>query len=160
MLLRLLGILLSATILFSFYNDSDDRWNAERVQIRQYLQDEGINDYMEDFTSGYFYHIIESGDSTRDQPSIRRTVEMHYKITLLDGTLVENTFQQATAERIQLSNAIAGLKLVLPNFFIGTKAKIFLPSRLGYGETGLAPSIPANSILIIEVEILEIHPHF
>lgn len=143
-------------------------WLAERDQIRLFLQNEGIvplssdttYGYYEDSTAGYFYHITQPGDPTLAKPNARSKVEMHYIAKLLDGTVISETYTSGLTNHITLSDAVPGLQLALLRFHIGTKARIILPSRLGYGEAGLSPDIPANSILIFEVEIIEIHPHF
>jgi FKBP-type peptidyl-prolyl cis-trans isomerase len=132
---------------------------AERAQIRAYFEQEGISNYIEDNDAGYFYHITENGDSTLDRANIASKVELKYESWLLEGTLIDDTYAN-TSTILTLSSSIPGLQLVLPNFYIGTKARVVLPSRLGYGEAGLSPLIPSNSILMIDVEIIEIHPHF
>ena len=38
---------------------------------------------------------------------------------------------------------------------VGSKFKFFLPSKLAYGEHG-AGSIPANAVLVFDVELLAI----
>jgi FKBP-type peptidyl-prolyl cis-trans isomerase FkpA/FKBP-type peptidyl-prolyl cis-trans isomerase FklB len=41
----------------------------------------------------------------------------------------------------------------------GGKATFYIPSALGYGPTNTITDIPANSIIIIEVELLEVIPN-
>ena len=37
----------------------------------------------------------------------------------------------------------------------GSKAKLIIPSPLGYGESGAGAMIPANSILVFDVEVTD-----
>jgi FKBP-type peptidyl-prolyl cis-trans isomerase len=37
----------------------------------------------------------------------------------------------------------------------GSKAKLIIPSPLGYGESGAGALIPANSILVFDVEVTD-----
>ena len=39
---------------------------------------------------------------------------------------------------------------------VGEKARLFIPSYLGYGSIGRAPLIQPNADLIFEIEILEV----
>jgi FKBP-type peptidyl-prolyl cis-trans isomerase len=38
----------------------------------------------------------------------------------------------------------------------GSKAKLIIPSPLGYGESGAGAMIPANSILVFDVEVTDV----
>ena len=53
----------------------------------------------------------------------------------------------------------------MSNFSIGTKGYLILPSRLAYGKKGYTDDygdeiIPPNTVLVIYVELVEVHPHF
>ena len=51
---------------------------------------------------------------------------------------------------------IEGWQELLTNMKVGMKVKAWIPSELGYGEAGAPPAIPGNSLLIFEVELLEV----
>ncbi|MFO0265768.1 MAG: FKBP-type peptidyl-prolyl cis-trans isomerase, partial [Cyclobacteriaceae bacterium] len=55
-----------------------------------------------------------------------------------------------------LSNLIRGWQIAFPNFPVGTRATLYIPSSLGYGPQGSPPTIPANANLIFEVELVGI----
>jgi FKBP-type peptidyl-prolyl cis-trans isomerase FklB len=38
----------------------------------------------------------------------------------------------------------------------GTKAKLFIPSGLAYGQQSPSPAIPADAILVFDIEVLKI----
>lgn len=39
---------------------------------------------------------------------------------------------------------------------VGEKYKLYIPSKLAYGEQSPSPVIPANSVLVFELELLSI----
>ena len=49
---------------------------------------------------------------------------------------------------------IDGLDKGIQNFYIGDIGLLIIPSKLGYGDKEVG-KIPANSVLIFEIEILE-----
>ncbi len=55
--------------------------------------------------------------------------------------------------------AIAGLRYGIEGMRIGGVRRIIVPPHLGYGKDGApAAGIPANAILICEVELRELRP--
>ena len=51
---------------------------------------------------------------------------------------------------------IPGWTELLKLMKVGGKVQAWIPSALGYGPSGRQPMIPGNSLLIFEVELLEI----
>ena len=53
---------------------------------------------------------------------------------------------------------IEGWQDLLLAMNVGEKVRAWIPSALAYGEAGAPPSIPPNSLLIFEVELLQVFP--
>ncbi|MFN9955636.1 MAG: FKBP-type peptidyl-prolyl cis-trans isomerase, partial [bacterium] len=72
---------------------------------------------------------------------------------LLDGTIFDQTTGNQTAT-FPLANLIPGWQEGIPLLQKGGKGTFLLPSALGYGPNPVGP-IPANSVLIFEIELID-----
>jgi len=125
--------------------------------IKEYLAANLIN-AVEDKESNLFYSVYsESGDSISPIRDNNIIVEVKYKAYLLDGTVIYDTGN--LSNKVELDKSIYGWQLALPKMNIQDKMLLFLPSRLAYGEEGL-DNIPPNSVLVFDLELIEIFPHF
>jgi FKBP-type peptidyl-prolyl cis-trans isomerase len=155
--------ILCLIIFFSCDRRGDELWEDEKSQIRSYLQNNGVNYFTEDPESGYFHYFTDS-DGTGGRPSSNSTIEAVYSIRGLDGT-VFTASNPGETKRIVLSESLVGMQLGMPNFTIGTKGYLILPSRLAYGKKGYTDDygdeiIPPNTVLVIYIELVDVHPHF
>jgi hypothetical protein len=123
----------------------DELWGDEKNQIRNYLQDRAVIDYSEDDAAGYFYYFTDA-NGLGGRPNANSIVEVVYRIEGLDGNVFVETPSGET-QRIDLSKSIVGLQLAMPNFQI---VKDDNGNQL----------IPANTVLVVYVELIEVHPHF
>jgi FKBP-type peptidyl-prolyl cis-trans isomerase len=89
-----------------------------------------------------------------------KTVQVHYLCYLLDGTLLDDSYQ--TAQPIMLSanrqqfikGWVEGIELLGE----GGQAVLVIPPDLAYGEKGAGSMIPPNSTIIFWIEILHVAP--
>lgn len=154
----------------SCLDDNSEEWDKyleeleeQRKQIYdQFLVDSLlIVDYLAEHDSlasfdeenGIFYNIIEQGSDFN--PTIRSIVEVKYRGMLLDGTVFDETEEDETAA-LQLSQLIGGWQLGLPKIGVGGTIILYLPSFYGYGKIAYK-TIPANSVLIFQVELLGLY---
>jgi FKBP-type peptidyl-prolyl cis-trans isomerase len=125
--------------------------------IKEYITANAIN-ALEDKESNLFYAIdsvcCDSIAPIRDNGI---TVEVKYKAYLLDGTIVYDTGN--SSEKVELDRSLYGWQLAMPRMSINDKMLLLLPSRLAYGEEG-HDNIPPNSVLIFDIELIEVFPHF
>ncbi len=103
--------------------------------------------------SGLQYEILTEGKGKK--PKAESNVKVHYKGTLIDGTEFDSSYERNSPAEFPVNRVIPGWTEALQLMPVGSKWKLYIPSDLAYGESG-RPSIPPNSVLIFEVELLEI----
>ncbi len=103
-------------------------------------------------TNGLQYKIITAG--TGPIPKLTDTVNVHYRGTFVNGELFQDS---GTPVPFQVSQVIPGWTQILQLMPTGSKWRVFIPSNLAYGPNG-RQGIPANSVLIFEMELVSIQP--
>ncbi len=102
--------------------------------------------------SGLQYKILRPGDGA--SPTLTDTVVAHYKGTLLDGTQFDSSYDRDEPSEFPVNGVIAGWTEALQLMKVGAKWQLFIPGNLAYAQ-GRA-GIPPSSLLIFEVELVEI----
>lgn len=114
--------------------------------IQDYLKENKID--AEKHASGIYYRITKEGNG--QHPNGTSIVKVNYKGYLMkDGSV----FDQQNGIEFPLSNVIQGWQIGIPLISKGGSGQLFIPSYLGYGRQA-RPGIPANSILIFDVDLL------
>ena len=103
---------------------------------------------------GVQYLILKEGTGIKPKPSDK--VQVHYVGTLLDGTEFDNSVKRGIPLEFPVTAVIEGWQDLLLEMKVGEKVKAWIPSALAYGEAGAPPSIPPNSLLVFEVELLQV----
>ena len=104
-------------------------------------------------SSGLQYEVITEGKGKN--PKAESNVKVHYKGTLIDGTEFDSSYSRNAPAEFPVNRVIPGWTEALQLMTVGSKWKLYIPSDLAYGESG-RPGIPPNSVLVFEVELLEI----
>jgi FKBP-type peptidyl-prolyl cis-trans isomerase FklB len=105
--------------------------------------------------SGLQYKVIKEG--TGAQPKETETVTVHYRGTLTDGTEFDSSHKRGEPATFPVNGVIKGWQEALQMMKTGSKYQLFVPPSLAYAERATG-SIPPNSVLIFEVELLGIKP--
>jgi FKBP-type peptidyl-prolyl cis-trans isomerase FklB len=106
--------------------------------------------------SGLQYKVITAGKGPK--PAATSIVKAHYRGTLLDGTEFDSSYKRNEPAEFEVSQLIKGWTEALQLMPVGSKWQLFIPSDLAYGERGAGGTIPPNSALIFELELLSIQP--
>jgi FKBP-type peptidyl-prolyl cis-trans isomerase len=105
--------------------------------------------------SGLQYQVVQEG--TGKSPTLKDTVKAHYKGTLINGQQFDSSYDRGQPAEFPVEGVIKGWTEALQMMKVGGKMKLFVPPDLGYGAAA-RPGIPANSVLIFDVELVDILP--
>jgi FKBP-type peptidyl-prolyl cis-trans isomerase FklB len=111
------------------------------------------NPNIKSLPSGVQYEVLKAG--TGEKPTPTSKVTTHYHGTLTDGTIFDSSVERKEPATFPVNGVIKGWQEALPMMNVGSKWKIYVPSALAYGSRAVG-KIPANSILIFEIELLNI----
>ena len=122
---------------------------------QQFLSENGARDGVTTLDSGLQYEILSAGPGGVS-PGVSDAVLAHYHGTLIDGAIFDSSVDRGEPAQFALSQVIPGWTEALQLMSVGDHWRLFIPAELAYGETSPTPAIPANSVLIFDVELLEI----
>lgn len=104
--------------------------------------------------SGLQYKQLKAGDGAKPGKSDR--VKVHYRGTLIDGTVFDSSYDRGEPIVFPVTGVIAGWVEGLQLMQVGSKFELSIPSNLAYGANGSGPVIGPDATLIFEVELLAI----
>ena len=113
------------------------------------------NNEIKETPTGLQYKVLKEG--TGVSPNSTDKVRVHYVGKLLDGSVFDSSVERGEPSEFGLNQVIKGWTEGLQLMKIGGKYEFFIHPKIAYGSRP-RPSIPANSLLIFEVELLDILP--
>lgn len=119
-----------------------------------YLADNAKKDGVTTTASGLQYKSLVTGNGATPTKSDR--VKVHYKGTLIDGTVFDSSYDRGEPIVFPVTGVIAGWVEGLQLMQVGSKFELVIPSNLAYGAGGSGPVIGPDATLIFEVELLGI----
>lgn len=105
--------------------------------------------------SGLQYKITQQGNGK--QPTAQSVVKVHYTGKLLDGKVFDSSVERGQPVEFPLNQVIPGWTEGLQLMKEGAKATLYIPAQLAYGEQGVPGTIPPNSTLIFDVELIKVN---
>ena len=103
--------------------------------------------------SGLQYEVLQQG--TGIKPTLLDTFVAHYRGTLLDGTIFDESYNKGQPLTWQVNQVISGWTEALQMMPIGSKYKLYIPYEIAYGAAG-SGKIPGGAMLTFEIELLDI----
>ena len=124
------------------------------------LKKEGIKTHpvmlLDGKTADLQYRIITDG--TGASPKSNDVVTVNYRGTLINGKEFDSSAKRGQPAKFAVNRVIKGWSESLQLMKVGSKWEIYMPSTLGYADSGSGANIEPGSTLIFEVELLGIEP--
>jgi FKBP-type peptidyl-prolyl cis-trans isomerase FkpA len=145
---------------------SEEEYRKEQEKLAAEMvakEDKTIQEYMTKnnlkgtkTASGLYYVQTKPGTGAKAESG--KTVSVHYTGKLLNGTKFDSSVDRGQPFEFGLGagQVIKGWDEGIALMSIGEKGFLLIPSGLGYGTRGAGGSIPPNSVLVFEVELLGI----
>ena len=142
--------------IFETYLNNKSEVDVKKVEAEQ----EAIKDItkgMKETESGIKYKISKKG--TGDNAKTNDLLSVHYSLQLIDGTEIDSSFTRDAPIEFTcgVGQVIKGWDEAMQLLNKGSKARLVIPSELGYGSMGAGNGvIPPNATLIFDVELVDI----
>lgn len=145
----------NAVEAFRTFEGSRAKGIAEQKEAQKAQLDELASGF-EVTETGLRYKIIQKGSGAKAEKG--KTVSVHYKGQLPDGTVFDSSFKRNQPIDFQLGvgQVISGWDQGIQLLSVGDKARFVIPSDLGYGSAGAGGVIPPDATLIFDVELMDV----
>ena len=119
-----------------------------------YLAANAKKDGVTTTASGLQYKVLKSG--TGESPKSSDRVKVDYTGTTIDGKVFDSSVQRGQPAVFPVGAVIPGWVEALQLMKVGDKWQLVIPAKLAYGENSPTPAIAPNSVLVFDVELLDI----
>mmetsp|Transcript_29934 Transcript_29934/g.61184 ORF Transcript_29934/g.61184 Transcript_29934/m.61184 type:complete len:258 (+) Transcript_29934:82-855(+) len=101
--------------------------------------------------------VVPSAKGVGMYPTSASSVKVHYTGMLVDGTVFDSSVQRGEPATFALAQVIKGWQEGMQEMQEGGKARLVVPSDLGYGAAGQPQAgIPGGAVLVFEVELIKV----
>ncbi len=132
----------------------EEKGKIAKVEGEKFLKENAKKDGVVTLPSGLQYTVLKEGSGKK--PTAEDVVICHYTGKLTDGTVFDSSVKRNEPATFGVSQVIKGWTEGLQLMKVGAKYRFFIPYQLAYGETGAGNDIPPYSVLIFDVELIEI----
>lgn len=127
---------------------------ANKEAAKKFLDENKGKEGVKTTASGLQYKVVKEGKGA--SPAAVDTVKVQYKGTLLDGTEFDSSYKRNQPAEFQVDQVIPGWTEALQLMNVGSTYELYVSSELAYGDRGAPPVIQPGSLLIFEVELLDV----
>jgi FKBP-type peptidyl-prolyl cis-trans isomerase len=147
--------IIQLSIILFLVGCNQDSPNIQQIGNMQYFIDNETKNGITVVEPGLQYSVIASGDPDSVSPELSDTITAHFHGTLTDGTVFWSSVDMNEPLKVQLSGLIIGCQKIISLMKLNDKWRVYIDPSMAYGDEG-RPGIPSNSILIFDIELLDI----
>ena len=126
--------------------------NLEKSQA--FLAENTKKEGVVTLSSGLQYRVIHAGEGKT--PEVTGSVAVNYRGSLINGTEFDSFYELGKPVTFQLKKVIKGWREALPLMKEGARWELYIPPQLAYGKRAPRKTIPPNSALIYQVELIAV----
>lgn len=135
-------------------NKGEKEGELNLKKSEQFLEkNKADNPDVKETPTGLQYRVIREGNG--ENPVAEDKVKVHYAGKLINGTEFDSSYKRGDPTEFGLNQVIKGWTEGLQLMKVGAKYEFFIHPKIAYGARP-RPEIPGNSVLIFEVELLDI----
>ena len=149
---RFFTLVISLIVLTGCVQDSP---NVKQIANMKFFIENQAQEGINVIEKGLHYAVLNSGDINSKSPELSDIITAHFHGTLTDGTVFWSSVESNEPLTIQLSGLIVGCQKVISLMKINDKWRVYMDPSMAYGDEG-RPGIPSNSILVFDIELLDI----
>merc|ERR1712070_986849 len=105
--------------------------------------------------SGLQYKVLRKGSGIH-HPTVSSPCECHYEGTLINGDKFDSSYDRGSPTTFAPNQVIKGWTEAMQLMVEGDKWEMYIPSELGYGDSGSPPKIQGGDVLVFQMEIIKI----
>ncbi|MCQ2238013.1 MAG: FKBP-type peptidyl-prolyl cis-trans isomerase [Bacteroidaceae bacterium] len=131
----------------------EEKYGANRKAGEDFLAQNAKKEGIQVLDGGVQYEVLTEGKGAI--PTETSRVKVHYKGTLLDGTVFDSSYDRNEPSTFRADQVIKGWTIALTHMPVGSKWKVYIPQDQAYGSRE-AGQIQPYSMLTFEIELISI----
>merc|ERR1719364_288219 len=125
----------------------------------KFLEDNAKQDGVISLPSGLQYKVLRTGDGD-SHPTADSSCECHYEGRTAEnypsGEKFDSSYDRGSPTTFAPNQVIKGWTEAMQLMVEGDKWEMYIPSELGYGDSGSPPKIKGGDVLVFTMEIIKI----
>lgn len=132
---------------------NQEKNEKQKLDNLTFLENQKKSGKYKSSQSGLLFLIEKEGKGKK--PTKDSTVKINFRGTLVNGIEFDSSYRKNQPTELKLNQIMQGLSEAILLMQVGAKIRVIIPSELGYSTTS-RPGIPPNSVLLYEIELLDI----
>jgi FKBP-type peptidyl-prolyl cis-trans isomerase len=128
--------------------------DSNKIAGDAYRAENAKHEGVQSTASGLQYEVLTEGSGPHPAPT--DIVHVHYRGTLIDGKVFDDSYSRGQPETFQVDAVVPGWSEALQLMSVGSKYRVVIPPELAYGVMGSPPDIGPNATLVFEMELISI----